>query len=384
MARIQEGSLASYAARTSTSKGRVYKEEEDFFRTAYQRDRDRIVHSTAFRRLEYKTQVFVNHEGDYFRTRLTHTLEVAQISRTVARALGANEDLAEAIALAHDIGHTPFGHSGETALNSLMQDEGGFEHNRQGLRVVELLEIRYPNFRGLNLTYEVREGIIKHGTPHDNSSCRPEIADYEPDQSPTLEAQIVEVADSIAYDNHDIDDGLKANLITFDSLSEIAIWRVVQNLISRAYGRLDERILRYQSVRHLINLLITDLISETYKVLNDKRIKTLKDVRSCPERLPRFSSEIAEMKKELESFLASALYGHHRVVRMAHKAQRFIEEIFNAYLEEPRQMAPESRRWAEEVGLKRAICDYIAGMTDRFAQEEHIRLFSPFERHLSY
>ncbi|MCX7702778.1 MAG: dNTP triphosphohydrolase, partial [Planctomycetota bacterium] len=224
-----EAELAPYATTSSTSFGRRYEEKEDPFRTPYQRDRDRIIHSTAFRRLEYKTQVFVNHEGDYFRTRLTHTLEVAQISRTLARALAANEDLAEAIALAHDIGHTPFGHSGEAALDELMKDEGGFEHNRQGLRTVELLEIRYPQFRGLNLTYEVREGLIKHSTPHDDLSSRPEIADYNPSESPTFEAQLVEIADSIAYDNHDIDDGLKADLISFEGLSQLGIWQTVQN-----------------------------------------------------------------------------------------------------------------------------------------------------------
>ena len=374
--------LASYAAKSKDSLGRRHKEEEGRFRTCYQRDRDRIIHCTAFRRLEYKTQVFLNHEGDYFRTRLTHTLEVAQISRTLARALALNEDLAESIALAHDIGHTPFGHSGEAALNRLMQDEGGFEHNSQGLRVVELLEKRYPEFRGLNLTYEVREGIIKHGTPFDDATMRPEVAEFEPALSPTLEAQVVEVADSVAYDNHDIDDGLKADLIGLEMLEETALWKEVMRILRRRYGTLDERLTRYQGVRCLINLLITDIIYATSRRLKEESIETVDDVRSFRGRLVCFSSEMEEMKTELERFLGERLYTHHKVVRMARKSQRFIEEIFEAYLEEPRQMAPEYQRWAEEVGLKRAICDYIAGMTDRFAQQEHIRLFSPFEREL--
>jgi len=380
--RMEEGRLAGYAMRASESRGRRYREDEDSFRTCWQRDRDRIVHCDAFRRLEYKTQVFVNHEGDFFRTRLTHTIEVAQISRALARYMALNEDLAETVALAHDIGHTPFGHSGEKALNELLKDIGGFEHNRQGLRVVELLERRYPRFRGLNLTYEVREGMIKHGGRYDSGSRQPDIEEYEPDRKVFLEAQVVDAADSIAYDNHDIDDSLKAGLITFEELRETTLWRMIEELLIRAYGRLDKKLLRCQGVRHLINFLVSDLVRATEKRLKEKGIETVEDVRNCSEHLVAFSCEVAEMKKELERFLYERVYSHHRVIKMTHKAERFIKDLFCAYVEEPKQLPPEWRRWADEVGLERAVADYIAGMTDRFAQEEHIRLFSPFERGL--
>ena len=380
--RMEEARLARYAMLASRSRGRRYKEDEDAFRTCWQRDRDRIIHSDAFRRLEYKTQVFVNHEGDFFRTRLTHTIEVAQISRALARYMALNEDLAETVALAHDIGHTPFGHSGEKALNELLKDVGGFEHNRQGLRVVELLEQRYPHFRGLNLTYEVREGMIKHGGRYDSGSRHPDIQEYEPDKMVFLEAQIVDAADSIAYDNHDIDDSLKAGLITFEELRETALWRLVEDLLKKAYGRLDKKLLRCQGVRHLINLLVSDLARATEKRLKEKGIETVDDVRNCGEHLVAFSDEIAEMKRELERFLYERVYSHHRVIKMAQKAERFVKDLFCAYVEEPKQLPPRWRKWADEVGLKRAVADYIAGMTDRFAQEEHIRLFSPFERGL--
>jgi len=379
--REQDG-LAPYAMRARCSRGRRYREAEDKFRTCWQRDRDRIIHSNAFRRMEYKTQVFVNHEGDFFRTRLTHTIEVAQISRALARYMGLNEDLAESIALAHDIGHTPFGHSGEKALNELLQDEGGFDHNRQGLRVVELLEHRYPGFRGLNLTYEVREGIIKHGGRYDAGGRRPEVEEYEPSESVFLEAQIVDAADAIAYDNHDIDDSLKAGLITMEELRETALWRMIEELLHRGYGDLEPRLFRYQGVRHLINFLISDLVRATEKRLKKFSIETVEDVRACEVKLVDFSDEVAEMKEELEKFLQERVYNHHHVVRMTQKAERFVRDLFCAYVEEPRQLPPEWRRWADKVGLKRAVADYIAGMTDRFAQEEHIRLFSPFERGL--
>lgn len=380
--RREVGTLASYAMKAAESRGRRYEESEDGFRTCWQRDRDRIIHSNAFRRMEYKTQVFVNHEGDFFRTRLTHTIEVAQIARALARYLGLNEDLAETIALAHDIGHTPFGHSGEKALKELLKNEGGFDHNRQGLRVVELLERRYPGFRGLNLTYEVREGIIKHGGRYDAFSHRPEIEEYEPEKSVFLEAQVVDAADSIAYDNHDIDDSLKAGLITFEQLRKTSIWRMIEELLERGYGRLDERLLRYQGVRHLINFLISDLVSATEKRLKELSITSVEDVRNCDVRLVDFSDEVSEMKEELENFLERYVYNHHRVVRMTKKAERFVRDLFEAYVDEPRQLPPEWREWADRVGLERAVADYIAGMTDRFAQEEHIRLFSPFEKGL--
>jgi len=381
--RREERDLAPYAMRSRLSRGRRHKEPEDEFRTCWQRDRDRIIHSTAFRRLEYKTQVFVNHEGDYYRTRLTHTIEVAQISRAVARDLALNEDLASTIALAHDIGHTPFGHSGERALDRLLADEGGFDHNWQGLRVVDMLERRYPNFPGLNLTHEVREAIAKHCSRYDPGTRYPDIEQFEPRRRVFLEAQVVDAADSIAYDNHDIDDSLKAGLITHADLLETALWREVEAILKRAYGKMEERTMRHQGIRHLINLLISDLVRATDRRLEEVGVAGVDDVRDCETRLVGHSQEVAEMKAELERFLHRRVYQHHHVVRMARKAERFVRDLFDAYTSEPLQLPPEFRRWADEVGLERAAADYIAGMTDRFAQEEHIRLFSPFERGIS-
>ena len=356
--------LAPYAAKSKGTRGRVYPEEEHPSRSVYQRDRDRIIHSNAFRKLEYKTQVFVNHEGDYYRTRLTHTLEVVQIAVSIARSLRLNEDLTEAIALAHDIGHTPFGHAGENVLRELMQDFGGFEHNQQGLRVVDLLEQRYPDFKGLNLSYETREGIAKHKTPFD------QIDKEFKNKQPTLEAQVVNLADEIAYDSHDLDDGLTAKLINEEQLLEIKIWREI-------YEPLSKKILKYQTIKSLINLTTTDLITESERRL--KSIESMEEVRKSV-RLISFSKEVANQRQGLKKFLFKNLYCHYRVMRMVNKAQRFIKQLFESYLEKPKQLPFTCQQKIAEQGLERVICDYIAGMTDRFALEEYKKLFDPYEK----
>jgi len=372
----EEQTLAPYAAKSRYSRGREHPEPEHPLRTVYQRDRDRIIHSTAFRRLEYKTQVFVNHEGDYYRTRLTHTLEVAQISRTIARIMGLNEDLVEAVALAHDLGHTPFGHSGEQELAEQMKDHGGFEHNSHGLRVVEKLERRYPNFPGLNLSWEVREAIAKHTTRHD----RPAIPQYDDGAQPLLEAQAVEVADEIAYNNHDLDDGLTAGLLSHRDLEEVEAWRVAARQVDEQQPGLDRRLRQRQIIIRLINTQVTDLVETTMARIAERGIASPEDVRSAGERLFAFSPEMDRQKKELEAFLHEELYHHYRVVRMMSKAKRFIRALFQAYLADPRQLPDRYRKAAETEGLHRVICDYIAGMTDRYAQDEYKKLFYPYER----
>ncbi|MFP4055408.1 MAG: deoxyguanosinetriphosphate triphosphohydrolase [Candidatus Brocadiia bacterium] len=368
--------LAPCAMRSRGSRGRSHAEEEHPLRTVYQRDRDRVIHSTAFRRLEYKTQVFVNHEGDYYRTRLTHTLEVAQISRTIARIMGLNEDLTEAIALAHDLGHTPFGHSGEEELNEQMRDHGGFEHNRHGLRVVDLLERRYPNFPGLNLSHEVREAMAKHTTRHD----RPAIPEFDDGAQPVLEAQAVEVADEIAYNNHDLDDGLTAGLLERGELQELEAWTMAARILDRHQLGLPQTIRDRQIIIHLINLQVTDLASTTGQRIADLGVASAEEVRAAGHRLFAFSQEIHRQKAELEAFLHERLYQHYRVVRMMAKAKRFVRQLFQAYLTDTRQLPDDYRRAAHTDGLHRVICDYIAGMTDRFAQDEYKKLFYPYER----
>jgi dGTPase len=374
----EESVLAPYAMLSCRSRGRDHAEEEHPLRTAFQRDRDRIIHTTAFRRLEYKTQVFVNHEGDYFRTRLTHTMETAQIARTIARTLRLNEDLAEAVALAHDLGHTPFGHAGERTLDSLMAGQGGFEHNSQSLRIVEVLEHRYPQFVGLNLTWEVREGIVKHSPPYD----KPLAQRFARGEAPCLEAQIVDYADAIAYNSHDLDDGLKSGLLTLDQLVEVEIWRQIRAELAQAGADVPPRILRYQSVRSLINLMVTDLIMTTRERLQGRRISCIGDIRRVAEPLAGFSAVLDRKHEELKSFLKENLYRHFRVVRMTVKACRVMRELFEAYMHEPRQLPPHiqarCRGGAESLG--RVIADYIAGMTDRFLFEEHRKLFDPLER----
>ncbi len=373
----EEQILASYACKSKHSKGRVYTEKEHPYRTCYQRDRDRIIHSNAFRRLEYKTQVFVNHEGDYYRTRLTHTLEVAQIAKTIARTLRLNEDLAEAIALAHDLGHTPFGHSGEDALREIMKKHGGFDHNLQGLRVVDLLEARYPSFKGLNLSWEVREGIIKHSTSYDSPS---RLKEFNPSLSPTLEVQVVDVADEIAYDNHDLDDGLTSRLIKEPELSKIEIWRQAQKKVSKQFSNLTDEVRKFQTIKQLINMQVTDFIKESEKRIHKFKISTVEDVRKAKQKIITSSQEIRNKRKPLRKFLFTKLYSHYRVVRMSDKARRFLEELFEVYLAKPEQLPPNTYSRLKKENVYRVICDYIAGMTDRYAQDEYKKFFEPYER----
>jgi dGTPase len=372
-----EEALAPYAARAAESRGRVHGEPPHPFRPLYQRDRDRIVHSTAFRRLEYKTQVFVNREGDHYRTRLTHTLEVAQIGRTLARALGLNEDLTEAVALAHDLGHTPFGHSGEEALNLLMKEHGGFEHNLQGLRVVDVLEKRYPGFPGLNLSYEVREAFARHSTRWD----APGVSEsFDPGEAALLEVQVTLLADEIAYDNHDIDDGLFSGILREEDLRELALWRRAMEAVGDAYGEMPPPMRRASGVRALINLLATDVVESTRTNLERMGIRSLRDVRAARGPVVTNSPEIHAAKRELEDFLHERFYRHYRVVRMAEKAQAFLRELFTAFVQEPKLLPPDFQAAVGPESVHRVVCDYIAGMTDRFAEQEYNALFQPFVR----
>jgi dGTPase len=368
----EEKLLASYAVKSNASRGRAHPEEEHPYRSVFQRDRDRIIHSTAFRRLEYKTQVFIYHEGDYYRTRLTHTIEVAQISGCIARALGLNEDLCEAIALAHDLGHTPFGHAGEKALNELMKDEGGFEHNRHGLRVVDKLEERYPDFAGLNLSWEVREGIIKHVTSYDS----PSPSEFEPERMPSLEAQVVNVADEIAYNSHDLDDGLTANLLSENSLEDVELWREVRGDVARQKASLDRKHRKYQIIRRLIDFQATDVLEMTLSRLDGTGISSVEDVRSRREAVVSFSPSMQKKNEGLKEFLLENMYLHYRVVRMTEKAERFIKQLFNAYLSCPGQLPPGTQVRLKTESPQRVVCDYVAGMTDRFALDEYKKLFA--------
>jgi len=372
----QTQALAPYAAREAESRGRAHPEEEHPLRPAYQRDRERIIHSTAFRRLEYKTQVFVNHEGDHYRTRLTHTIEVAQIARAIARVLNLNEDLTEAVALAHDLGHTPFGHSGEDALRELMKDHGGFEHNMHGVRVVEVLENRYPEFRGLNLTWEVRECIAKHVTDFDHPTMRL----FHPEERQPMEGQVVEASDSIAYVTHDLDDALGAGILDPTAYEEVRVLSEIRGKVLGLHGKLERRHERNEIVRALINYFVTDLCKSTSARLEEWRIRSLADVRNAPGNVVCMTPETEERKRELREYLLAQVYRHYRVVRMMNKARRFVTQLFNAYVSEPRQLPPAYQRWAEKEGLHQGVCDYIAGMTDRYAQDEYLRLFEPFER----
>ncbi len=370
--------LAPYASRSLSSRGRRYHEEFKDDRPAFERDRDRIIHCAAFRRLEYKTQVFVNHEGDYYRTRLTHSLEVAQIARGIARKLRLNEELTEAIALAHDLGHTPFGHAGEDALNRLMASHGGFEHNLQSLRVVEKLEERYPNFPGLNLTFETREGLAKHSSYHDSPSV--DLSEYEMRLSPTLEAQIIDLADEIAYNNHDIDDGLESSLIQMEELMEVPIWQEVYQRVERKYPHATAKTKKYTAISHLIGLLIQDVVAQTQKEIEEHGIETLQDVRNVGKKLVSYSPQVRRESEHLKDFLHKRLYRHWRVERMRVKAEKFITELFKAYLGSPTLLPQKYQRRMDEEPLPRVICDYIAGMTDRFALDEYKKLFDPYEK----
>ena len=373
---LENITLAPYAMKSINSKGRVYPEDEHPYRSNYQRDRDRIIHSAAFRRLEYKTQVFVNHEGDYYRTRLTHTLEVAQIARTIASALCLNVDLTEAIALAHDLGHTPFGHSGEEALNELMSKNGGFNHNLHGLRVVDYLEERYPDFPGLNLTWEVREGIIRHSTAFDVAEKLKEFSRYP---SASLETQVVDIADEIAYDNHDLDDGLTSGLIKESDLASLEIWRDINKNISHRYQYISPKKRKYLIIRSLINLQVTDLISETEHNILKLKLKTCEDARKISKKVVTFSGNMLKLRKPLRSFLMDRLYHHYRVVRMSIKAKRFIQELFKVYVSNPRQLPLDVQEKIGKDGIKRVVADYIAAMTDRYALDEYKKLFTPYE-----
>ena len=366
--------LAPYAADPVQSIGRAYDEPPSSTRNAFQRDRDRIIHSTAFRRLEYKTQVFVNHEGDLFRTRLTHSLEVAQLARGIARTLNLHEDLTEAIALAHDLGHTPFGHAGQDALNECMRDYGGFEHNLQSLRVVEQLELRYADFDGLNLTFEVREGILKHCSIKNAKQLGDVGQRFLDKTSPSLEAQLTNYADEIAYNNHDIDDGLRSGLITIDQLSKVELFAQNLSLVKALYPKLEQKRLIHETVRRMINTLVVDLCTQSAQNIARHQPKSIADIRQLPQ-LINFSSDIAAQNLKLKQFLRKNLYQHYKVNRMSAKATRIVRELFAAFFENVGLLPNEFQVYAE-TDKARAVADYIAGMTDRFAIREHRKLFT--------
>jgi dGTPase len=371
---LEESLLAPYAAMSKRTHGREHGEKPHAYRTEFQRDRERIIHSRAFRRLEYKTQVFVNHEGDHYRTRLTHTIEVAQIARSIARALRLNEDLAESIALAHDLGHTPFGHSGERVLDELMRGAGGFEHNRQSLRVVEKLEERYPDFPGLNLTWETREGVIKHSTRYDH----PELSHFAPDEQPALEAQIIDFADEIAYNNHDLDDGLSSGMLDLEAVRKLAVWRLAAGSLGDGVSLpRDRKYMVSTAIRAIINLLVSDLIETTRRGIEGQGIKGMDEVRKAPARIVGFSGEIGEATQELKDFLMQNLYQHYRVVRMSIKAQKVVADLFTIYRQHPNALYESYHKRIKTDGLEQTISDYIAGMTDRYALEEHQKLTDP-------
>jgi len=366
--------LAPYAARPQTSRGRRVAESAPAGRSEFQRDRDRIVHSTAFRRLEYKTQVFVNHEGDLFRTRLTHSIEVAQIARSIARNLALNEDLVESIALAHDLGHTPFGHSGQDALNECMHEYGGFEHNLQSLRVVDFLEQRYGAFDGLNLCFETREGILKHCS-RTNAQKLGDVGErFLLGQQPSLEAQLANLADEIAYNNHDVDDGLRSGLITLDDIVEVPVFAGHLEEVRRAFPELRDRRLVHETVRRMINRFVTDLTAESQQRIAAFGPRDVDAVRGGPA-LISFSPEVKRLQQQLQSFLRARLYRHYRVQRMANKARRIVRELFAAFLQEPMLLPPDYQQRAKD-DAPRAIADYVAGMTDRYAIKEHRRIFA--------
>jgi len=372
----EAASLAPYATCSRDSQGRQYPEEEHLYRTAFQRDRDRILHTTAFRRLEYKTQVFVVYEGDYYRTRLTHTLEVAQIGRTIARALRGNEDLVEAVSLAHDLGHTPFGHAGEEALHELMADHGGFDHNHQSLRIVEWLEQRYPDFPGLNLSWEVREGILKHESEYD----RGHATRYDPELRATLEGQIVSAADELAYNAHDLDDGLRAGILDPLAVAELPLWQEVLARAGLAPEGPPGDMARHRTIRTLVGLEVTELLEETGRRLQAVNARSVEDLRSLSDDVVAFSAEMERHNRALKDFLYHNLYRHYRVMRMAAKASRFIQELFTAYIAQPIQLPTEVQARIPNEGLYRVVCDYVAGMTDRYALDEYRKLFEPYER----
>lgn len=373
--------LSIYAACEETSRGRIHDEPDPGFRGQYQRDRDRIIHSSAFRRLEYKTQVFVNHEGDMFRTRLTHSLEVSQIGRTVARALHLNEDLTEAICLAHDLGHTPFGHAGQDALNDCMREYGGFEHNLQSLRVVDYLEQKYPQFSGLNLTYETREGILKHCSLTNARSLGELGQRFILRQQPGLEAQIANIADEIAYNNHDTDDGLRAELLTVEQLCSCSLFREQYELVTEKWPDLDEKRLIHELIRQMINHVVTDLVRNSTMKIDAEDLSAIDDVRALTHPLISLSDEVREKHQQLKSFLHKNLYRHERVRKMSDDAGDTVRTLFSKYMQESGRLPGPVRLRLKEKSAEtdvqskaRIIADYIAGMTDRFAISESRRL----------
>lgn len=366
--------LAPYAANPTQSLGRHFSEPVSSTRNDFQRDRDRIIHSTAFRRLEYKTQVFVNHEGDLFRTRLTHSLEVAQMARGIARTLNLHEDLTEAIALAHDLGHTPFGHAGQDALNECMRDFGGFEHNLQSLRVVDHLELRYAEFDGLNLTFEVREGILKHCAIKNAKTLGDVGKRFLDKTSPSLEAQLTNYADEIAYNNHDIDDGLRSGLITVDQLAKVELFANNLAEVKAKYPKLEQKRLIHETIRRMINMLVVDLCTQSSQNIAQHHPQNIADIRLLPQ-LINFSQEIAEQNLKLKKFLRKNLYQHYKVNRMSSKATRIVRELFAAFYDNTGLLPNEFQIYAE-TNKPRAVADYIAGMTDRFAIREHRKLFT--------
>ena len=379
--------LSSYACSDATSRGRRHPEPKPVNRSEYQRDRDRIVHSTAFRRLVYKTQVFVNHEGDLYRTRLTHSVEVAQIARTVAHVLNLNEDLSEAICLAHDLGHTPFGHAGQDELNECMREFGGFEHNLQSLRVVDVLEEHYAEFDGLNLTFECREGILKHCSVK-NAEALGDVGErFLKRRQPSLEAQLANFADEIAYNNHDVEDGIRAGLISVEQMRTVPLFQGYHDEVLHRYPQLAGRRLVYEVLRRMINHLVSDLIDASRAKIEAAAVHSLEEVRSQPGMLIGFSAATRDANYALKSFLRESLYKHYKVRRMTAKARRTIRELFDAFLSEPALMPDEHKSGADagesehgRAGRARAVADYIAGMTDRYAILEHRRLFDPAER----
>lgn len=371
----ESSSLAPYAAHAAQSRGRRHPEPAPATRSDFQRDRDRIIHSTAFRRLEYKTQVFLNHEGDLFRTRLTHSIEVAQIARSIARNLRLNEDLVEVISLAHDLGHTPFGHAGQDALNACMQDYGGFEHNLQSLRVVDLLEQRYGAFDGLNLTFEAREGILKHCSLNNARQLGDVGQRFIDKKQPSLEAQLANVADAIAYNNHDVDDGLRSQLITTDQLQQVDLFARFWQHTAQTYPGIQGRRHIHETIRQMINALVTDLIATSSQRIADAGVRTIDDVRQAPG-LIAFSEQMQGEQRALKGFLFDNLYRHYQVNRMTSKAQLIVRALFDVFLDDPSLLPPDYQASKGDAqGQARAVCDYVAGMTDRYAMREYRRLF---------
>ena len=376
--------LAPYAANPKESRGRRVMEPSPNHRSEYQRDRDRIVHSNSFRRLEYKTQVFVNHEGDLFRTRLTHSIEVAQIGRAIARPLQLNEDLTEAISLAHDLGHTPYGHAGQEALNHCMKDYGGFEHNLQSLRLVDTLEEKYADFEGLNLTFETREGILKHCSQI-NAKLLGELGErFLKNQQPCMEAQLSNLADEIAYNNHDVDDGLRAGLISLEQLNEVQLFREQFELVKAKYPGLNDRRCTHEIIRRMINRLVADLIENTENNIRQINPESIEQVRQQDKPIVSFSEEMKALNLELKQFLRNNLYSHYRVYRMSNKARNIIQSLFNAFMDDSKLLPDGHAKKAREMehnegltGRARVTADYIAGMTDRYAITEYHRLFDP-------